>query len=294
MAPMAVAENFKTFCSNLTVDNRSDISARYKQLTKRLNTDFYNSSSETEHSFYVGSYGRGTAIRDFHDMDVLFGLPADYYHRFHAHQGNGQSALLQLVRQSLMKTYSRTEMGGDGQVVVVNFADGMRFEVLPAFLHKDGTSYVHADSNDGGSWKVTKPFAEIAAINATDAACNGNLKQLCRMTRAWRRKWDVEMGGLLVDTLAHAFIKGWAHRDKSFLYYDYMVRDFFEYLAEQDRSQQYWLAPGSGQHVHRKGPFVPKAKQCYDLAVLAISHETNGRPATAGNKWREIYGSFYL
>lgn len=178
-------------------------------------------------------------------------------------------------------------------MVVVRFADRMRFEILPAFLHRDGSSYVHADTTEGGSWRVTKPFPEIAAIDKTDATCHGNLKQLCRMTRAWRRKWEVPMKGLLVDTLAHSFIKDWQHRDKSFLYYDRMVRDFFEYLAGQDRKQQYWLAAGSGQRVSRKGPFEAKAKQCYELAVQAISHETNGRPSTARNKWQEIYGSFY-
>jgi hypothetical protein len=290
---MGIAEDFATLCSNLTVNNRSDISARYRQITRRLNLDFYDSSSETEHSYYVGSYGRGTAIRDFHDLDVLFRLPVGYYNRFSSYQGNGQSALLQLVRQSLAKTYSRTEMGGDGQVVVVRFADDMRFEIVPAFLHQDGTSYIHADSNGGGSWKVKNPFGEIEAIRATDVACNNNLKQLCRMARAWRRKWDVKMGGLLVDTLAHGFIKDWKFRDKSYLYYDFMTRDFFQHLGKQDASQEYWLAPGSGQRVYNKGPFVTKAKQAHDLAVRAIDHETAGRPATARNKWREIYGNFY-
>jgi hypothetical protein len=290
---MGVADNFRTFCSNLTVDNRSDISTRYKQLTRRLNLEFYGSNSETEHSYHVGSYGRGTAIRHFHDMDVLYRLPFECYTRFNNHQGNGQSALLQLVRSGLRKTYPQTEIGGDGQVVVIRFTDRMRFEILPAFVNKGGASYAHPDTNDGGTWKVTKPFPEIAAIDKSDAACNGNLKQLCRMTRAWRRKWGVEMGGLLIDTLAHSFIEDWKHRDKSFLYFDLMARDFFEYLAEQDRKQQYWLAPGSRQRVHRKGPFEAKAKQCYELAMQANSHETNERPSTARNKWQEIYGSFY-
>ena len=35
---------------------------RYKEITKAVNRTFWNSESETDHSRYVGSYGRGTAI----------------------------------------------------------------------------------------------------------------------------------------------------------------------------------------------------------------------------------------
>jgi hypothetical protein len=37
---MGVGEDFKLFCDNLTVNNRSDISDRYETITQRLNTDF--------------------------------------------------------------------------------------------------------------------------------------------------------------------------------------------------------------------------------------------------------------
>jgi hypothetical protein len=261
---MGIGENFQTFCSNLTVNNASDISARYKLITRRLNLDFWNSDSETRHSYYIGSYGRGTAIRNFHDLDVLFELPITEFSKYNNYSGNGQSALLQAVKNSIIKTYSSTDVGGDGQVVVVRFSDGMRFEILPGFEVESG--YVYPNSNNGGSWKSTNPFPEIAAINETDAACNYNLKQLCRMARAWRRKWDVEIGGLLIDTLANYFIKSWEYRDKSYVYYDWMSRDFFDYLANQNKEKTYWLAPGSNQYVYRKGLFEYKARQCCNIA----------------------------
>lgn len=53
---------------------RSLISKRYKTITKAVNGDFGNSNSETAHSRYVGSYGRGTAI-NVSDLDVLVELP---------------------------------------------------------------------------------------------------------------------------------------------------------------------------------------------------------------------------
>lgn len=54
----------------IDLDTRSLISVRYKRITKAVNQTFWNSISDTAHSFYVGSYGRGTAINTS-DLDVL-------------------------------------------------------------------------------------------------------------------------------------------------------------------------------------------------------------------------------
>lgn len=54
---------------NIPQEQRSTISTRYKSVTRAINTALWNSSSDTAHSFYVGSYGRGTAI-DSSDIDI--------------------------------------------------------------------------------------------------------------------------------------------------------------------------------------------------------------------------------
>ncbi|HOP18223.1 MAG TPA: hypothetical protein PLX99_16560 [Gammaproteobacteria bacterium] len=92
---------------------------------------------------------------------------------------------------------SRSQIGADGQVVVVAFTDNVTFEVLPAFENKDD-SFTYPDSNNGGSWKVTNPRPEIAEINRMDKECNGNLKNLCKMARAWKKEWNVPISGLLI------------------------------------------------------------------------------------------------
>lgn len=120
--------------SNYSIDKdtRSLISLRYKTITKAINKEFWNSISETDHSRYVGSYGRGTAI-NVSDLDILVELPYEEYEHFKSLTYNGPSRLLQAIKKAIQETYPRTEVHGDGQVVVVSFSDGMRFEVLPAF-----------------------------------------------------------------------------------------------------------------------------------------------------------------
>jgi hypothetical protein len=99
------------------------------------------------------------------------------------------------------------------------------------------------------------------------------------------------MGGLLIGTLAHQFLKQWTHRNESFLYYDFMTRDFFEYLKDQDKDKTYWLALGSGQYVYKKGDFQYKALRCYNIACEAVTLESNDKLNLADVKWREIYGT---
>lgn len=291
---MGLADWFSTFCSNIQVQDGGTISTRYKNITQRLNTDFWDTTSDTSHSLYVGSYGRTTAIQGFSDLDMIFQLPYSVYETYNKYKSNGQSALLQEVKKSIEKTYSTTSIRADGQVIEVPFRDGITFEVVPAFINKND-SYTYPDANNGGRWRVTNPKPEIEAIRSRNNDCNENLVPLCRMMRAWKSKWNVSMGGLLVDTLAYQFIDDWEYKDKSFLYYDFMCRDFFLFMAEQDRDQTYWLAPGSGQYVYKKEAFQWRARRCYNISREAIKHE-QAKPKqewSAKQKWREIFGTSF-
>ena len=289
---MGVGDDFNVFCSNLALKNRIAISARYELITRRLNLEFWNIDSKVHHSIYAGSYGRNTAIGVTSDVDMIFWLPVAYYDAYKRYVGNGQSALLQVFRNALRKTYSTTQIGADGQVVGVSFSDGVTFEVLPAFEHIDG-SFIYPDSNNGGSWQSTNPRAEIAEISRMDSECNANLKNLCKMARAWKKEWNVSISGLLIDTLAYYFIRNYRYRDKSFFYYDLMSRDFFAFLASQNSTQSYWRSPGANQYVYRTGSFEFKALRCKNIAIDACNTMSDGYSWTARQRWREIYGTHY-
>ncbi|WP_312017996.1 SMODS domain-containing nucleotidyltransferase [Bradyrhizobium sp. sBnM-33] len=200
---------------------------------------------------------------------MAFILPNAEYHKYKAYQTNGQSAPLQAVKKSIQKTYSTSESFGDGQVVVITFTDGLTFGVLPVFENKDSDSFTYPNENDGGSWKVCNPRAEIAAISKRSEATNKNMKYLARMSRVWRKHCDVPMSGMLVDTPGYQFIENYQYRDKSFVYHDWIMRDFFDFLSKQDQKQTYWRAPGSGSSVTRKGVFEFKARSAYLRACEA-------------------------
>jgi hypothetical protein len=286
---MSIANWFDTFNSNILMKTTTvgDISYRYKRITKQLNKDFWNSESDTLHSLYVGSYGRGTEIHTS-DIDMIMQLPSSIYTQYNNHQGNGQSALLQAVKTSIEKTYNPTYMKTDGQVIKLDFTDGINFEIVPVFLNNAG-SFTYPDTNNGGAWKITDPKSEMDEMTIANNSWNKNLKKLCRMARAWKETWDVPIGGLLIDTLAYNFLKNYQYKDKSTVYFDYMSRDFFAFLKDQSATQLYWLAVGSNQQVYTKGNFQYKALRCYNISLEAIEKEKF--EYTAKSKWREIYGT---
>lgn len=279
---MTVAQMFSQFVENLSVENAEEISGRYGEITKALNKYYRETESKTANSLYVGSYGRGTGIHGISDLDMIYMLPKEAWDRY---KDGRQSALLQDAKKAIKERYSRTEMRGDGQVVVVEF-DSQVFEVVPAFEQDDG-SFKYPDTNDGGSWLTTKPRAEMKAIRDVDEIKNGNLRKLCQMARAWKNQHGIKMGGLLIDTLAHNFLQSTNYYDdKSFLYYDFMVRDFFLYLSEE-ADRDYYLAPGSNQRVYVERKFQKKARKAYKLCLEAIDAETE---SGANKKWKRVFG----
>lgn len=288
---MAVGEWFSGFCANLRIgaDKRSSLAYRTGRICRTLNIDYRGVDSETSNRFYVGSMGRNTAITGVSDVDLLYILPYATFQQYNAYSGNKQSALLSAVRTVVRKTYTASDVFGDGQVVVVAFDDGVTYEILPAFLNANDR-YTYPNSNNGGSWKECGPKQEMDAFANRNQSCNANLTELSRMVRAWRDYNGVPMNGMLIDTLTYQFIDSWAHRHMSYLYYDFMTRDFFNFLANQNAAQTYWLAPGSGSYVYRKGPFEYKARQAELRALEALQYQGNGHDWSAKQKYREIYG----
>ncbi len=284
------APHFDQFRKNLAVRNEADISTSYKEITKRLNKDYWALESDTQHCLQVGSYGRCTAIHGVSDLDMVFELPAKDLERFKKVEGNGPSQMLQEVKKCLEARYPKTKMSGDGQVVVVEF-DKYRCEILPAFYNADDDSYTYGDTHDGGSWCTCKPRHEIRAVNERNKSSNRNLKRVCKMLRAWKEAQGAPMSGMLIDTLAYNFFEDNADYDaNSYASYPSLLKDVFSFLANLAQ-QDYWHAPGSDQRVDCKGKFQRKAKKAAAKCQEALDADTDKKKESL---WREVFGGRFF
>lgn len=282
---MSISDDFKAFLENIQVDNSDTISMRYGEVTAALNKQFRDTESKTANSLQVGSYGRWTAIKGVSDLDMIYVMPAG---KWDGYKSGGQSKLLQDTKDAIKRRYPTTTVRVDRLVVRVLYKD-FHIEVMPAFKQDDG-SYKYPDTANGGSWKITKPQAELDEMREANKRKNRNLRRLCKMARAWKNKHGVAMGGLLIDTLAYNFIASTdEYDDRSYFYYDWMCRDFFKFLADQPKQSEY-AALGSRQRVRVKKRFEAKAKTAYDLCLKAI--EATGQK-NERQKWRDVFGNAY-
>lgn len=284
---MSYREMFGELLENLKIDKKQakKISYHYRKITKSLNLAVRGNDSRIANRLKVGSVGRHTAIKGISDLDMLYIMPASKYEYYDEMQ-NGQSELLTDVRNILAKEYPDQTVKKDRLVVQVIFKH-FHVEIQPVFRQDDG-SFKYPESYYGGSWKITKPAQEIAAMTSFSRDKSKNLRKLCKMARAWKNRKGVNMGGLLIDTLVYRFLSSTSEYDSTGNgSLGYLARDFFEFLSNEVRKERYH-ALGSGQYVKVYSPWFGRAAgEAHTLCCDAIKAE-----GTAGenDKWRKVFG----
>ena len=185
MALATKVGGFDVLCSNIELDNFDEMEKSSKSIAKKLNSVYYDlDNDDTSHLYIVGSVGRKTAIKGSSDLDILFDLPSDTYKKFDAYESNGQSALLQEVKKFLQERYPKTDISGDGQVVVIEFSR-YTVELVPGFKQADGR-FKYPDTNNGGSWKYTDPLPEQDTCQESDNNSNCKYFDFFHILRKWK------------------------------------------------------------------------------------------------------------
>lgn len=285
---VGIALNVENVLKKITPNNHNIISTRYHRIVRSINSYYWGIDSSRQNCRYVGSYGRGTAIDGFSDVDMIVVLPETYYERFRKYQHNGQSALIQNVKRALNFTYSRSFTKGDGQVIVIEFSDGIKFEIVPAFKIKD--TYTYPDSNESGSWKKCNPLKEIEAVNLINKYHNGKLKNLCKLTRAWKKENNINISGILIDALASMYMLYLKEEQKSWDY-KFLFTDFLNYLGSQFQKNS-WLICGSWDVIQRNNmEFEDCALQSASYCIKAMKYEFDKDYSLADTYWEKIFGN---
>jgi len=272
----------------LTPDQQADGQKKHTGVRQCLDQWYYD-SSYAGNGFLVGSWGKSTEIRPPRDIDIMFVLPKEVYDRFEKHTGNKQSQLLQEIKYVLSRTYSNTEMSGDGQVVVVPFSS-YGVEVAPAFPLQGGQYWI-CDTNNGGRYKIADPTAEIRKVKDSNTATNGNTRDLIRMLKRWQEYCAVPLKSFVIELLAIEFLTAWEHRGKSTVYYDWMVRDFFNLLRNKS-SRSSVTVPGTYETIYLGDTgWQSRAESAYNRAVKACEFESQEMPYSASTEWQKIFGT---
>jgi Second Messenger Oligonucleotide or Dinucleotide Synthetase domain len=286
---IGVHRRFQRFYSDLllTPDQTQDGMTKQLGVRQKLEQVYYGQSSEAPPGFLVGSWGKSTQVRPPRDLDLFFILPPDVFTRFDGRAGNKQSALLQEVKEALQDKYVQSDLRGDGQVVLIAF-NTIDVEIIPVFAIANN-QFVMPDANGGGRWKIVDPLAQIALIHATDQQTSGNTRALARMMKQWTRHYNVPIKSFIIELLVTYFMKQYHNSDKSFFWYDWMVRDFLSYLCGLRNGTL--TLPGTGDVIQVGDDWGAKAQSSLTIALSACDMEYNDWTILAGEEWQKIFGT---
>lgn len=263
---MTLESDFKDYCNSIVFKMSDKMSVTIKEITKKLNLHYYGLSAEKkDHMHIVGSVGRNTAVESCSDLDLLFDLPESVFSRFDNYESNGQSELLQNVKEVLQERYSQTTIRGDGQVIVIEFSK-YTVELVPGFRQSDGR-FKYPDTHDGGRWKYTDPLSEQDECISSSRKSDGAYFNFCRIIREWKNNEGLRFGGLLIDTFVfNEFNSSDFNHNYSFSNYLYLLKDILNYICGLNEDQSFWYALGSNQKVYNKnnGKFATKARKALD------------------------------
>lgn len=289
---MQTAEMFRSFLDDLKIpdDRMQAIATHYKNATRRLNLTFRGTQNGFNNRLKVGSAGRRTAVSKTSDLDMLYIMPQGYRDEYQGGE-NPQRRLLRDVKDALKLTFTQQVVKVDRLVVQIVF-DSFHIEVQPVFETDEGHfEYPDTKANGGeGGWRITKPRMEITEMRDFRNTKSRNLHNLCRMLRAWKNRNTVDMGGLLIDTLAWRFLKQTDDYDETgMVSYGLMCRDFFDFLRNEEEHDHY-AAIGSRQRVKVYKKFQRQAKRSYELCCEAIEAYESGFLKKCHKLWRDIFG----
>src|SRR5438093_816690 len=131
-----VQQAFEKLKQNLEITDlqASTVSTRQKSVREVVESDL-----TVLDSFLTGSYMRNTMIGPLKeaDVDIFVVLDARYFHHYNGQNG-GQAGLLDLVKRTLKRTYTRTpDISRNGQAVTIRFDDFV-VDVVPGFNRQGG------------------------------------------------------------------------------------------------------------------------------------------------------------
>jgi SMODS domain-containing protein len=169
-----------------------------ESVTRRLRVSF-----ATSKIFPIGSATRGSAIPQTSDLDLMLVL------RVHEARWGGKLmssfSVLNNVRAQLQSRYRRTDIGRDGQAIVVDFEDGQRpVDVVPAvFAGVRGAIPLYIIPDGRGGWITTSPALHRQYISHADERSGGKLKNVARMIKYWRwcRTPEIPLSSFHVELL---------------------------------------------------------------------------------------------
>lgn len=285
-----IKQSFLELKANLNITDlqTETVSTRQNSVRKVVEADL-----TVEDSFLTGSYSRNTMIAPLKeaDIDIFFVLNSQYFYNYDGQNG-GQAGLLDLVKRTLRKTYTKTpDISRNGQAVTIRFEDFM-VDVVPAFNRRGG-GYLIPNSITQ-SWISTDPKKHVEIFSQANKNHNGDLIPLIKMIKGWNKNISKYFHSFHLEVLALQILDG-VRIDS----YSSGMRYFFDkgktLITKQNLDPAGYGGDIGGYLDTREkvDEAVAKFQLAFDRAIRAESYESQGYIRSAVDEWRKIFGDYF-
>lgn len=287
-----ISQSFLKMKQNLEISDLqvTTVSTRQQNIRRVIEADI---KLIDPFSFLTGSYSRQTLIAPLKeaDVDIFFVLDPKYYHHYNRQNGN-QAGLLDCVKRTLLKTYTKTpDISRNGQAVTIRFDDFV-VDVVPGFKRKGGGFLIPNSVNQ--SWISTDPNKHVVIMSAANKAHNSDLIPLIKMIKAWNKNNNKYFSSFHLEVIALEALNNVTISD-----FSSGARYFFNKgrtLVAQKNLDPAGYGGDVGSYINTQEKIqeaVAKFQLAYDRAVKAEDYATRGYIKDAVDMWIKIFGDYF-
>ncbi len=205
--PRTIDEGFRDFLTKLTPSSSETEAAKSHRssIETRLKRDF-----GLRRFARIGSFGNGTSISGYSDVDYLASLGRDTL-------TSNSSYSLGKIRDSLDDRFPHTGVRVSCPAVVVPFgsAKSETTEIVPAdYIKEEGGHSVYDIPDCKGGWMHASPDAHNAYVATINEKLGGKVKPLIRFIKAWKCYRDVPISSFYLELR----VAKYAYSESSIIY----------------------------------------------------------------------------
>lgn len=289
---LTVAQAFEQFMRNLELHEGEDREAKRQE---RNVFDAMRRHLRPRESILSGSYGRSTAIRPLHDIDLFLIFTA-------AASGTGEAVgpkvFLERVKQALEQEFPGKQARLQNRSVNIEFSGtGIGFDVVPALEDPQRPGIYWIPDVRKGEWIQSNPRKHIEACDAANARATQQLKPLIKTIKRWNQLQDKPVPSFLLEVMAYTGIDS-SQPDGRLSAYAQGLAHLFQFMSGHILDQ--WPEPaglgppvnsGVGQENLLQGK--QRLSGAARRAVRALELERVGDMTGAHALWQELLGSDY-
>lgn len=200
--PRTIDEGFRDFLNRLTPSPSESAAAvsHRASIEARLKNDF-----GLRRFFRIGSFGNGTSISGFSDVDYFASLPRDQL-------TNSSNYTLGKVRNALDARFPNTGVRVNCPAIKVPFgtSPSETTEVVPAdYIEKTSAGhFVYDIPNCGDGWMRSSPDAHNAYVGGQNERLACKVKPLIRFIKAWKFFRQVPISSFYLELRTAKYAEG--------------------------------------------------------------------------------------